>query len=610
MDAPDTRSISQAIRSGDWALAEQLARTQLVEFPAREDLLVSLAISLQAQRRFRDAADAYARLTNAFPGNSVHWNNYGTVLRENGALADARAAYARAIQLDDRNASAHMNLGLLLALQHDYAAGREALLDAYQRDRTSPAIRIHAARACVNCQDFNGAEDLLREWRSWLPLRDIPLQIELSNLLLLLGDAEGARLLLEDTVRSAPGHAHARLFLAHVYERMNRLDDAEALVATIGSTDGDQRLACEIDHAVAALKMRRGDAAGARELIERAGPRDDGDALHYFRLAEALDKLGEHEGAMAALARAHALQVRDLSLRNASFLRPDAPALPAVAVETTPESYRNWPQRSAPDPRGSPVFVIGFPRSGTTLLEQMLDAHPTLQSMDENPFFNRLADRLRRHDPRVLDDLGVLRQYDCDELRREYLSLVSRRIKRRWDAQLVDKNPLNMLWLPLMQRLYPAARHILAIRHPCDVILSCYMQNFRSPILIAASSTLERLARAYVSAMEIWLRHEALFRPQVLVSRYEDLVADPAAQARRIADFLEIEDAAPMLAFDRHARDKAYIGTPSYAQVIEPMNRKGLDRWRNYRFAFEPLLPILEPMLNHWGYDAGPVGSA
>jgi transcriptional regulator with XRE-family HTH domain len=116
--------------------------------------------------------------------------------------------------------------------------------------------------------------------------------------------------------------------------------------------------------------------------------------------------------------------------------------------------------------------------------------------MDENPFFNRLADTLRRHDPAVLADLAVLRQLDCDELRKRYLVMVSEKIRRRWDARLVDKNPLNMLWLPLIYRLYPAAKHVLAIRHPCDVILSCYMQNFRSSILIASSETLERLARA------------------------------------------------------------------------------------------------------------------
>jgi hypothetical protein len=270
----------------------------------------------------------------------------------------------------------------------------------------------------------------------------------------------------------------------------------------------------------------------------------------------------------------------------------------------TAADYAAWPEFAAPDARNSPIFIVGFPRSGTTLLEQMLDSHPGLQSMDENPFFNRLADTLKRHDSRILARLEVLRQFDVDELRKQYLLMVTENIQRRWDAQLVDKNPLNMLWLPFIHRLYPNAKYILAIRHPCDVLLSCYMQNFRASILLTASATLERLAHAYVGVMQVWLKHVDVFHPRVFVSRYEDVVADTAAQTKRLAEFLELDDASPMLQFDQHARDKGFIGTPSYSQVIEPVNTKGLNRWVKYRPYFEKALPILEPMLKHWGYSA------
>jgi hypothetical protein len=248
-------------------------------------------------------------------------------------------------------------------------------------------------------------------------------------------------------------------------------------------------------------------------------------------------------------------------------------------------------------------MIVGFPRSGTTLLEQMLDAHPALQSMDENPFFNSLAGFLAEHDPRIMEDLGVLRQYDCDELRKRYHAMVSKRIVRREGARLVDKNPLNMQWLSMISRLFPESKIIVAVRHPCDVILSCYMQSFRSMVLVAACSTLERLAHAYVQTMSCWLEQVEVFRPSVLVSRYEDLVSDFSNRAAELAGFLELEDSEPLMAFDRHARQKSYIATPSYSQVIEPINGRAVGRWHNYREAFEPLLPILEPMLRHWGYS-------
>jgi hypothetical protein len=123
--------------------------------------------------------------------------------------------------------------------------------------------------------------------------------------------------------------------------------------------------------------------------------------------------------------------------------------------------------------------------------------------------------------------------------------------------------------------------------------------------LVAACRSLETLARAYVAAMENWLHHAALFQPDVFISRYEDLVADAHAQTRRIATFLGLDDAASMLQFDAIAREKGYIRTPSYTQVIEPINSRGVGHWQQYREHFREVLPILQPMLDHWGYGTG-----
>jgi hypothetical protein len=286
---------------------------------------------------------------------------------------------------------------------------------------------------------------------------------------------------------------------------------------------------------------------------------------------------------------------------------PGASPLPVAERRVSAAEVAQWPTLQAPDAQRSPVFIVGFPRSGTTLLEQMLDAHPKLQSMDENPFFNNLSDQLAEQDIFVPEDIRVLDQRDCDELRRRYLTMVCETIPRNWDTQIVDKNPLNMLWLPLIHRLFPAAKFILALRHPCDVILSCYMQNFRASVLAAACSSLERLATAYVASMESWLHHVALFQPDVLIVRNEDVIADVAGQAAAIGKFLGLQDATPLLKFDEHARGKGFIGTPSYTQVIQPVNSKGMNRWQQYRGHIEPILPILEPMLRHWGYSVEPV---
>jgi hypothetical protein len=121
-------------------------------------------------------------------------------------------------------------------------------------------------------------------------------------------------------------------------------------------------------------------------------------------------------------------------------------------------------------------------------------------------------------------------------------------------------------------------------------------------VLAGACVTLERTAMAYVAAMESWLHHVRIIEPQVMVSRYEELVSDFPQQVQRIATFLELDDAAPMLQYDRRAREKGFIATPSYTEVIQPVSRKRIDRWRRYPREFESVLPILRPMLEHWDY--------
>jgi Flp pilus assembly protein TadD len=603
MTEPFVGEIVAALQQGTPAEAERLCRPQLAQFPDDENLLLLLSISLQQQDRSAEAADGYARLTQLFPRSATHWTNYASVLRLTGKLPEAADAAATAIRLAPDDATHYVTLGLVQLQQNEHAAAQETLLKACALAPDSPEAHIHAAGALISVRDAQ-AYLLLRPWRSWLPIGLPELQVYLAHLLMTIGNAGDAYDVLVELSRRMPMYLPARLQLAALHERKNQLQSAESLLADSAALYPAMEPAARLEmaHLRGKLALRRGDLAQARTILDDAGPRTQNDYAHHFVLAEILDKLGDTTAAMQSLAIAHAWQVKELTPIAPAHFAPDAPIMPNAIGRLSIADYHAWPHLTTPQSAQSPVFIVGFPRSGTTLLEQMLDAHPALQSMDEQPFFTILGNELAEHGLSLPRDIGRLNQRDCDELRKRYVGLVAEKIQRKWDARLVDKNPLNMLWLPLIKRLFPQAKIILALRHPCDVVLSNYMQNYRSSVLASACSTLERTATAYVAAMESWLYHVDVIQPDRLISRYEELVEDPARQAQRIATFLELDDATPMLQFDRHAREKGFIATPSYAQVIQPVNRKGMDRWRRYQREFEPVLPILEPMLKHWGY--------
>jgi tetratricopeptide (TPR) repeat protein len=599
-------SIAAVMSTGQYRQAEQMSRVALLDAPKDDNLQQLLAFCLQYQGRHAEAVPLYEQMLRAHPANGVYWSNYAGALDATGQLLKARDAFARAIELNPGVRTLLQQYGLVLIRLGDYPLARMVLLDAYDLARDLPEARIHAARACALSTDMNGAWNLLRPWRSWVPMADAELQLELCKVLSMSADVTGSAEVLDDLVLRGFDSVDIRLLRAGFCERFNRLDEAEALLLPL-LDDGfpsspEERVTAM--NMLATVAMRRNQPAVARQWLERGGPDGADDHAHFFELAAAADKLGDTQAAMRALGEAHQRKLAQLSAVMPESVMPGAPAVRFDMPQLTAESFGRWPELIAPEAQDSPVFVVGFPRSGTTLLEQMLDAHPQLQSMDENPFFNRLADLLNSHDTRILGDLSVLRQYDVDELRRTYYAMVDERVQRRPGVRIVDKNPLNTMWLPLINRLFPRARFILALRHPCDVILSCHMQDFRAPTLALACTSLDRLGRAYVQVMQRWVDESAVLQPAAMTLRYEDVVDDLPGQAERIAQFLGLDDASPMLGFHEHARGKTYIGTPSYSQVIEPVNRRALGRWHKYREWIDPVLPTLDPMLKHWGYDA------
>lgn len=591
-----------AIQSGFLADAERLCRQRLDRVSGDTDVLLLLGLTLQRQGRVVEALVPYRRLTELEPDSAMHWGNYATSLRAAGDRAGAERAAEAAVRLAPDDADRLEQLGLLQFDAGRYTEARDTLLRATARKPDSPRLRIGAARACLACSDTR-ADGLLQPWRDWLPLDDAE-QFELAEALSQSSDMRGAIFVLEDLLRRSPGIVSAQLSLARGYERINLVDEAAALLHQMVASGAaaDDAVRREIARQNAQLAFRKRAYGAARSLLEQLGEENAADYAHYFALARVCDKLGDRDATMAALGTAHARQVEELRGYAAFLLEPDAPALPHADDRVDPADYRAWPTLKGPDALQSPVFVVGFPRSGTTLLEQMLDAHPRLQSMDERPFFNQLARRLEDVGVEVPGDLGKLRQRDCDELRKGYLLLACGKVQRNWDTRLVDKNPLNMLWLPMIRRMYPDARFIFVLRHPCDVIMSCYLQNFRAAPLVVACQSLTSLARAYAAAMDQWWYHVELIRPELLVLRYEDLVSDAPGQTSRIAAFLGLGSAGPMLEYAARAREKGFIATPSYSQVIEPVNTRSVGHWERYREHFESLLPILRPTLDRWGY--------
>ena len=596
-----------AVQAGDAVGAEQHCRRLLQVQPEQETALVLLAIALQHQHLPLRAAAIHEQLTVLYPDRAVHWTNLATVLREIGRLDEAEDAYRIGLRLAPNDATIQGNLGLLYKERADYANARFYLLQAARALPDDHEFCIYAAMACCECGDNADAAELVAPWRTWLPL-GAELSVDLAWLFTQTGRIADAELLLGDSLRLDGARPRTLARMVGLLERVNRLRDADALLATLPAPETltDPADQVEVISAMGVMASRGREPAAARALLERLIAMTT-EANHlgnlYFALAKACDKQGDTPAVMDALQRAHCAQMQKASQLVPELLLPGLAPLSPALIRMTPAQAAGWPA-SQPDAGmpTTPIFVVGFPRSGTTMLEQMLDAHPNLASMDEQPFLQSVSEQVLQRGLQYPEALGQLDQAACTALRQHYWEQVRTVISLSPGQRLVDKNPLNLLHLPLISRLFPQAPIILALRHPCDVILSCYMQNFRAPGFQVLCSSLERLAGGYVNAMHYWIYHEALLKPRVLHLRYEDLLDDFDAGVSRIGAFIGVADSTSLRHFDEHARAKGFISTPSYAQVTQPPNKSAVDRWRRYENQFAPLLPALRDVMEHWGY--------
>jgi tetratricopeptide (TPR) repeat protein len=605
-------------------VAESLARDALAVDGANGDALGALGYFLHATRRFAEAIEIFRSLADLQPRDSAHRMNLGTALRCASRFDEALKAYAGAAALGARSADFFYNVGLTHIDRRDYESGRAVLSDALSLAPNDAEICYHYASCCYERLRTAEALAALEHWGDLVGLTP-DLTADIGLLLMKLGDAERAEAAIRRAVIDAAGDttpraptsttapgapsAHPLLTLVQLLERTNRLEEAGVRLAQLSAHPAASRLDAEITLITAQLAQRSGNheaaCSGFRKLLQECREFELRHLLE-FPLAKSLDALRRYDEAFETLCAAHRSQEALLKMTAPILSARGAPSMIITRFSCDPEDVAGWSDPEAPPLEDSPVFIVAFPRSGTTLLELTLDAHPRLVSMDEQPFVQAALDDLIAEGAAYPERMAALAPAQLAAVRSRYWERARTKVAVSPGRRLVDKNPLNILRLPVIRRLFPQAPIILAVRHPCDVLLSCFMQHFRTPDFALLCADLETLALGYRRTFDFWYRQAALLDPRLLEIRYETLTVDFAAEIRRVLEFLKLPWDDAVLRPEENAREKRFISTPSYSQVIEPVNRKAVDRWRAYERHFIPILPMVAPYLERWGYNAPP----
>ena len=398
--------------------------------------------------------------------------------------------------------------------------------------------------------------------------------------------------------------------LADIYVRMRRLDDAVKIA--------DRALKIYRSHEGALLARAKVHAQMKqpfeaekilRWLLTRPEYKGEIRAYAYYELAALQDQHGDYDQAMSSLVEGKKLLLLPAA-QPMKILRMKQETMRKMRQQTTEALLQKWRKfgTSELQPRRKLALLCGHARSGTTLLEYVLDSHPDIISAEESQVFHNVAyypmgKAVGGKGTSIFSALDWMSPRTMRQIRAEYFRGIETVLGETvGERMLVDKNPANTFDLAAILRIFPETKFLVAMRDPRDVVLSSFMQP--ASLLPDTTSwlTLEGTIVHYGLIMGLWVAAKSGMGDSAIEVRYEDLVQNMEGTARRVLDFLGCKWDDRVLHFDEHAR-KEIVRSPTFADVTKPVYKSSVARWRHYQKYFEPHMEKLAPYLKEFGYE-------
>jgi TPR repeat protein/Flp pilus assembly protein TadD len=565
---------SDLFANGDVAAADTICCDVLNVVPRS---LKALWLLYQIRRRSGQRPPALAllqRLVALEPNNVETTLELTTLLFEQGDMGTAEWHARNAVRLAPADARGHNWMGMILTEQQRPQIGEfhyRRVLELLGRDPIVLANlawnlkgqgRINEARELYR-ESVAGAPGVFQTWFGWAQLEEAD------------RDFAAAESRLDRAAEIRPNDDGLHLARAALLARQGKWAAALAEFVPGSNSDGGNGTAIVCRDPNALLEKGR--------ILDRLGRHDE--AFGCFAQAKRLarETSGKSYGEQEACAIAERL--RQFFVGDRLRLMPPATLRPDIA---------------------QPIFILGFPRSGTTLAEQALSAHPRISAGDELPFINEFGDSIPRlfnsplSYPDALAELWMGdNRHGLDALRDTYLQKAeARKFIKPGSAWFTDKMPLNEMHLGLISLVFPHSPLIHILRHPLDVVLSVFSYQLTHGYFCAYA--LETIARHYVLVSDLAQHYRTQMALKYLPVRYEDMVEDMDASVRRMLEFVDEPFSERCVNFHENKR---LPHTPSYAQVTEKLYDRSRFRYRHYLKHLEPVLPILQPVIDRLGYS-------
>jgi tetratricopeptide (TPR) repeat protein len=566
------------------------------------DQALDVAIQQHMAGHLAQADAIYRQILQADPSHSVALNLRGKIAFQEKNYENSIELNTKAISINGEFADAHSDIGNALKSLGRLEEAVKSYITALSFQPEFPEAQNNLG---IALKELGRVEEAVKSYNQALTVQpEVPeIHNNLGNALKELSRFDEASASYINALAIKPYFPEAHSNLAEVMEITNRTETLREVVDKF-------RQDCPEDPRIAIWEAqvlkRDGDYLAARGVLEKiSNSNADGRlAQRTFLLGDLCDRLEDSDAAFKYFKEANLLQGE--AFRSKSDHKDHFPEeIDSLTEKFTDQWVADWDHLEHDEGRAAPVFLVGFPRSGTTLLDTILLSHPDVLVVEEQPTLACLLDASERLLGSYPDDLANLDQAQRTALRHAYFNELDKHVdQENQSAVVIDKMPFSIVHAGLIHAVFPQARFLFVQRHPCDCVLSCFMQYFILNDAMINFLDLETAARLYDKAMTLWNRYEETLPISVHTVRYENLVESFEESITPVLDFLELDWDDAIKSHADAALKRGRITTPSYSQVTQPLYTRSQRRWERYRDHMQPVLPILLPWAKRLGYDA------
>ncbi len=559
---------------------------------------LNFALENLAKNNLEKASNIYKKILKQDPNNFDANFNLGTIFAKNNKLEKSLELLEKAAIINPNLEKIFNNLGLIYL---NLGNTDEALKNTKKAIQLNPESSIAYNHLGLIYSNKGSIKDAVESFRQSLKFNPNNTQVyyNLGNLFKRINDIQNSEKFFNKTIELNPKHLPAYNNLLELYDISNQNEKFKDVLKK-SETNFGKNSTIELFRAKLFYKLKKyKDVVKTLENIKF-------DQQENFKENSRLELIAKSHDQLSNFKEAYYFFEKN---NNLSKKIDNNNAKKEVFIETINKrtkyfakvKFSEWQIEKNEDDLKDPIFLIGFPRSGTTLLDTILRSHPLVDVLEEKPIIDKYIEKLENKIDSRFDILKFANSSLKKEMRKFYFDQRNKYLNDN-NKIIIDKMPLNIIYVGEIIRYFPNAKFILAIRHPNDCILSCFMQNFLLNHAMANFLNLKDSAKLYDSVMKLWEIYKSKFSIDFHTIKYEDLISNFEGSISDLLKFLDLSWSDKVSEFYKTSQKRGMIATPSYNQVNQPLYSKSIGRWKNYEKELMEGKKYLQSWIIKYGY--------